>query len=79
NTISEWKGYVSNGNFVFKAAKIEKELKITIYNLLGEIIQTSVVYHQKEFNINMNDVKQGIYFVNVISDSKQECFKVVNY
>ena len=80
NTITlEWKGYVSNGNFVFKAAKIEDEIKVTIYNMLGEIIQTLVVHHQNELNIKMNDTIKGVYFVNVIADSKQACFKVVNY
>ena len=79
SAIIDWKGYVSNGIFVFKATEIEKELTLNVYNLLGEIITTSVIHNQREFNMDMKNLQQGIYFINVISDSKQECFKVVSF
>ena len=79
NTIVDWKGYFSRGNFVFEANQTASELKVAVYNVLGEIIQKSVIYHQNEFYLDMKNLKQGIYLVNVSSESKQACFKVINF
>jgi endonuclease/exonuclease/phosphatase family metal-dependent hydrolase len=79
DTNSEWEGFYANGYFKFTSAVSEKQLTIFVCDLLGKTIQTIVYKNQKEFTINMNNLKQGLFFVKVVSKSYQQCFKLYNH
>jgi len=78
NQTANWKGYFTHGKFWFTSEKPEQELKVRVYNMLGEIVQTTSYQNRKDFSLNTNNLKTGLYFVQVTSASKRACFKVIN-
>ena len=77
NTTSAWKGYYNNGKFNFKSNNIEKQLMVLVYDILGKKIIETAYYGQQDFQLQLNNIQQGLYFIKVIAASNQESFKVV--
>ena len=72
----KWKGYFSRNQFNFTSNKIEKELTIFVYDVLGKVVQHKKYNKTKIVNLKLNPLNQGAYFVKVVSKNKQETFKV---
>ena len=72
---NKWKGYFTEAHFNFKSTKTEQGLTVFVYDILGKTIRVKEVNNAKEFKLNLNELNQGVYFVKVISESKQETFK----
>ena len=71
-----WKGFYSKGVFHFKSEKTEQELTVFVYDVLGKTIQTNLYKNSKQFDLKIKNLKQGLYFVKVVSSTKQESFKI---
>ncbi len=73
--------FINSSNVVSIIANYDssKELYLTIYNALGEIVQNSTKYvvSNNQINISSSNLENGIYFINVIVDGKLETFKFV--
>lgn len=74
--VSEWNGFYSNGLFKFNSDQIEKQITVFLYDVLGKTIQTSSYRNRKQFELQLNNLKQGLYFVKVVSRKNQQSFKV---
>jgi len=73
---NNWKGYFTATHFNFKSNRAEKGLTAFVYDVLGKIVRMKRVDNAKEFNLNLNGLNRGVYFVKVVSESKQETFKL---
>ncbi len=76
NSTSKWDGFYSNGYFRFNSNKLEKQLNVFVYDLSGKIIQKRSYKNQIKFNLKVNNLKQGVYFVKVVTETKQQSFKL---
>lgn len=74
--LNSWTGYLSLNNFIFKTSSIEKELTVFVCDLLGKTIQTKKYINKNEFSLSFESLKQGVYFVKVISGKRQKTFKI---
>ena len=72
-----WKGFYANNNFNFKSNKAEKQLTVYVYDVLGKITKTTTYKNQAEFQLSLNKLKQGLYFVKVISSTTQKSFRII--
>jgi hypothetical protein len=75
---SKWTGFYTGEVFKFKSNTTEKKMTVLVYDLLGKMIQTENYSNQNEFQLALNNLKQGMYFVKVISSNQQEIFRVFN-
>lgn len=73
---NNWKGYFAKDQFKFKSTTIEKELTVFVYDMLGKVVQKKTTQNTNIFNLELLQLNRGVYFVRVVSDSKQETFKV---
>ncbi|MDG1475643.1 MAG: T9SS type A sorting domain-containing protein [Vicingaceae bacterium] len=73
---NNWKGFFSKNQFNFSSNKREEELTVLVYDVLGKILQTKKVNKTKTVNLKLQPLNQGVYFVKVVSETKQETFKV---
>ena len=53
------------------------QIKIDIYNALGEKIRELNCANSKSFSININDAPKGIYFMNISFDSNSSTIKLI--
>jgi hypothetical protein len=74
---NDWRGYFANNEFHFNANQQEDALTVFVYDLLGKTIQTSTFKNQKNFNLKLFHLEQGLYFVKVISKMKQKSYRVL--
>jgi len=74
--LEDWVGYFANNQFHFGSSQNEKKLIVLVYNVLGKTIQKTIYDNKKQFSFQMQNLKQGLYFVKVLSENKQESFKV---
>ncbi|MBL4592844.1 MAG: T9SS type A sorting domain-containing protein [Flavobacteriales bacterium] len=77
--ITSWKGFFSNNKFNFKSNKTEKQLTVFVYDVLGKTIQTASYKNRNQFSLQFNNLKQGLYFVKVVSGSNQQSFRLVKH
>ena len=76
---SKWTGFYTGEIFKFKSNTTEKSITVVVYDLLGKMIQTESFSNQNEFQLALNNLKQGMYFVKVITSSNhQETFRILN-
>ena len=73
---TKWKGFFTNEYFSFKSDKTEQNLTMLVYDVLGKILQKKTVYNTKTFNLKLEQLDRGVYFVKVVSATKQEGFKI---
>lgn len=73
---AEWKGFFTNGTFNFSSSKFEDKIAVSIYDVLGKVVATKMELKTQTFQFNLNQLNSGIYFVKVVSTTKQETFKV---
>lgn len=57
----------SNGKCMIKLDKIYSEIKIEIYNSLGQMIKTETKLNVDQLNTNIDDLSSGIYIVKLTS------------
>jgi hypothetical protein len=74
--LRSWKGYLVGNYFNFKSSKNEKELTVFVYDVLGKTIQKTEHNNTIDFNLKLTHFNSGLYFVKVVSESKQESFKI---
>jgi len=55
----------------------EEKTTISISNILGEVVSSSVVENTNSFTLNTNSLKSGIYFVTVSYQGKQSTKKII--
>ncbi|MFN8115101.1 MAG: T9SS type A sorting domain-containing protein [Bacteroidia bacterium] len=55
----------------------EEKTTISISNILGEVVSSSVVENTNSFTLNTNSLKSGIYFVTVSYQGKQSTKKLI--
>lgn len=72
-----WNGYFTNNNFVFKSTQNENKLNIQVYDVVGKLVKNVVFENQPSFNINLNALSTGLYFVKIFTLSHQETFRIV--
>jgi hypothetical protein len=72
-----WNGYFGNGVFNFNSSLNEKELTVFVYDVLGKAVKSETVRNRSEFYLNLQNVNQGLYFIKVVSENRQECFKII--
>ncbi len=63
----------SNGLYTIE---LSVKSEITICNVLGEVILNQFMQAGKQA-LNLQQQANGIYFVRLVSEGKQECFKLV--
>ncbi len=73
---SVWKGYVSNTIFKFKSEQIEENLNVLVHDILGNTIKSKTIKNSQKFDLKLNGLQRGIYFVRVSSNREQKVFKV---
>ena len=78
NVDLNWTGYYTNDIFKFRSTKTENKMQVVVYDLLGKTVQKKVFIGQKEFELKLNPLHQGIYFVRVFSGNKQKSYKFVH-
>lgn len=76
-TLSKWKGYFANNQFYFSSNKIENNLVVEVYDLLGKLVKTERVTSATKFQIQLNNLQSSLYFVKIITTKQQESFKVL--
>lgn len=72
-----WNGYFGNGVFNFNSSLNEKELTVFVYDVLGKAVKSETVRNRSEFYLNLQNVNQGLYFIKVVSENRQESFKII--
>lgn len=75
-TNGKWTGFLVSEYFSFKSDKREKQLTVFVYDLLGKTVQQQQYNNSNNFNLSLENLNQGLYFVKVISTTQQESFKV---
>lgn len=73
---NKWKGYFSKESFKFESTKTEKKLAVFVYDVLGKVLEKKTKQQTNSFSLALNQLNRGVYFVKIVSDSKQETFKV---
>ncbi len=66
--------------FVDFDAKLAQDFAITLYDVIGKTIYTSdatAIVGMNHQRINLSDVKPGVYFINVVSNSQNHTEKVI--
>lgn len=74
---SNWNGYFSNNNFVFKSTQNENKLSILVFDVVGKLVKNVSIDSQPSFNINLNSLSTGLYFVKVSTTTQQRTFRIV--
>ena len=74
---SNWNGYFTNNNFMFKSNQNENKLNLQVYDVVGKLVKNVVFENQPSFNINLNALSTGLYFVKIFTLSHQETFRIV--
>ena len=74
---SNWNGYFSNNNFVFKSSQNENQLNILVFDVVGKLVKNVSFENQPSFNINLNSLSTGLYFVKVSANNQQKTFRIV--
>ncbi|MGB0882171.1 MAG: T9SS type A sorting domain-containing protein [Vicingaceae bacterium] len=70
--------YPNPTNGVFTISKNDNQTSnIIIYNLLGEVVYTKNNETKKEIQLNLSDVKQGLYFVTLITNKERVIKRLV--
>jgi len=72
---ANWNGFYNGEEFKFKSDKMEKSISVVVYDLLGKRLKTETYSNQNEFQLQLNNLKQGMYFVKVITQSNKQTFK----
>ncbi len=65
----------SSGKFIIQTKNNQKNTKVEIYNMVGEIIYTSLLTGP-ENNIDISNQPAGNYFVNIRSAETSQTFKI---
>jgi hypothetical protein len=73
---NEWKGFFAKEHFNFRSTNFEKKLVFYVYDVLGKIVQKKTTFNTNTVKLEIKQLNQGIYFVKVVSGSKQETFKL---
>ncbi|PCJ27703.1 MAG: hypothetical protein COA97_03555 [Flavobacteriales bacterium] len=79
NTNAEWEGFYHSGEFKFKSNKTENQIDVYVYDVLGKTIQTATYKNIKKFQFQIKNMKQGLYFVKVVSSSQYKSFKLFRH
>jgi hypothetical protein len=74
---SNWNGYFTNNNFVFKSSQNENKLNILVFDVVGKLVKNASFDNQPSFNINLNSLSTGLYFVKVSANNQQKTFRIV--
>jgi hypothetical protein len=61
----------NNGQFIIALINIRSESAVAVYNMLGVRVYSSLVNEQAELNINLPELRKGIYFVKVTDQKEQ--------
>jgi hypothetical protein len=77
-TNNSWKGFYTEGVFNFKSTNKENSIIVLVYDLLGKRLQTETFNNQNNFQLRLNNLKQGMYFVKVVSPNQQQTYRVFN-
>ena len=60
-----------SGNFTIDLAQsANQKIDVTIYNCLGQTIDTKVNKSSSKINIDLSSVEDGIYFIEIKGDDK---------
>ena len=73
---NNWKGYFTEDHFNFKSTRTEQGLTVFVYDVLGNVLQTKKTTNTKTVSLELLQLNRGVYFVKVVSVSKQETFKL---
>ena len=73
---NNWKGYFTEEHFNFKSTRTEQGLTVFVYDVLGNVLQTKKTTNTKTVSLELLQLNRGVYFVKVVSVSKQETFKL---
>ena len=73
---NNWKGYFTEAHFNFKSTRTEQGLTVFVYDVLGNVLQTKKTTNTKTVSLELLQLNRGVYFVKVVSVSKQETFKL---
>jgi hypothetical protein len=67
----------SSGLIWVELKNAPKELKICVYDLLGNCLWNNSFTNKSNVNIDLSDQSRGIYFVEIVSDGKKSVNKIV--
>jgi len=67
----------NSGNFKIDLIHFENRATVSIYNVTGAVYYYSVLEQTNQNEINIANLRNGIYFVKVISDNKQFVKKII--
>lgn len=74
---TKWKGFFTNNQFNFYSNSSESFVHVTIFDLVGRMIYINKFNSTNSFTINLSNLTNGLYFVNVVSNNKKETYKIV--
>lgn len=78
NMVTAYPNPVSDKLFVENTTGSKGSAHIMIYNTFGSLLIDQVIYGTSgSFNIDVNDLKTGIYYGIVISDTKKQKFRFI--
>ncbi len=72
----DWKGFISGGNFYFKSENREEKLDVFVYDVQGKLLYTKTYKELSELSMSFQTIKQGLYFVKVLTKERQQNFKL---
>jgi hypothetical protein len=67
----------NNGQFKIELIRFENRATVSIYNITGAVYYTSALEQTIQNEMNITNLRNGIYFVKVISDNKQFVKKII--
>ena len=67
----------SNGSFTVKFSNIDKDAKVSVFDVHGRLVYNSILGSQLEHQINLSNTAKGIYFVKVSQNGNSQTKKII--
>jgi predicted outer membrane repeat protein len=67
----------NNGRFTISLTNIGRESTVSVYNILGVRVYSASVNQLTELNINLPELRKGIYFVRIVDQEEQYTKKMI--
>ena len=75
--LSDWKGYIHQGEFRFESTQIEENINLEVYDIVGKQVFSARHQSVKKLSASLNSFGTGLYFVKVSSPRQEQTFKVI--
>jgi hypothetical protein len=68
----------TNGNVIVKLGEL-KEVSISVIDITGKVVKTLTVLNERQVNLRLDDLSNGLYYVKIQSSDKQKVVRLVKH